>query len=260
MEGVALPVGLVAGLVCGVAFLYSSVGFGGASSYLAVMSLFAVPAETASTTALGLNILVAGTAFINYYRHGHFVPRLLWPFLLTSVPAAFIGGMLHVSQPLYQALLHFTLLYVGLRILLFPAVRNHNGGTIAGWVEGAPPRIWVAMLVGGGVGLLSGIVGIGGGIFLSPLILLMGWGNAKQASTSAAAFIVINSLSGLVGRALGQRLDFGLLGPVLIPSGVVGALVGSFWGARYLSHRGVERILGSLILLVVARYLVGLLF
>ena len=126
--------------------------------------------------------------------------------------------------------------------------------------EGLPGfPVWVGMIAGAIIGLLSGIIGIGGGIFLAPLIVLAGWGTPKQAAASAAAFILINSASGLVGRIAGGNLDLGLLGLALIPVGLLGAFGGSHIGSRYLSSAGMRRVLGIILLIAVSRYWVSFL-
>ena len=239
--------GLITGLVFCVAFLYSSVGLGGASSYLAVMSLFAVTPAVSSTTALTLNIFVATLAFVNYARHGYLKPHLVGPSLLGSIPAAFIGGMLRVDLLTYQLLLNTILLYAGLRLLFIPKIESQS-------IQNARPPAWMTMLAGAVIGLVSGIVGIGGGIFLSPLIVLAGWGTAKQAAAASAIFVVLNSVSGLAGRLLDGALDYGSFGWMLIPAGVVGGLMGSSLGVRFLSGKTVQRLLGIILLILVIRF------
>jgi uncharacterized membrane protein YfcA len=231
-----------------IAFLYASVGFGGASGYLAAMSMFIIPTSVMSSTALTLNMFVSSIAFIAYYRARHFTPRLLWPFLLTSLPAAFIGGYIQISTNLYLVLLYISLSYICFRMLFY---RKSQEG-----LDGEPLAIpiWVAMVAGVVIGLLSGIIGIGGGIFLAPLIVLAGWGTPKQAAASAAAFIFVNSASGFIGRIAGGNLELGLLGFTLIPAVVIGAFSGSQIGARYLSSAGMRRVLGIILLIVVSRY------
>ena len=240
-------------LVLVVAFLYSSVGFGGATSYLTILTLFAISPLVTSTIALTLNMLVAGIAFINYSRFGHLKWRLVWPFLITSVPAAFLGGSLKVSQPIYLMLLYSVALYLGLRMLFTrELVSCEDLGIPAS-------RIWLALFIGAAIGFVSGVVGIGGGIFLSPLILLACWGTPKQAAAASAIFIVINSFSGLVGRGINGRLEYGLLALIMIPSGLIGALLGSYWGAKYFSNHTIRRLLGVVLLVVVTRYVLSLL-
>lgn len=239
-------------LVLIVAFLYSSVGFGGATSYLTILILFAISPLVTSTIALTLNMLVAGIAFINYSRFGHLKWRLVWPFLITSVPAAFLGGLLKVSQPVYLMLLYTVALYLGLRMLFSRELVTCEELAIP------ESRIWQALLIGASIGFVSGVVGIGGGIFLSPIIMLACWGTPKQAAAASAIFIVINSISGLVGRGMSGRLEYGLLSLILIPSGLIGGLLGSYWGAKYFSSRTIQHLLGVVLLIVVARYVVSL--
>lgn len=244
----SLPPWPLAIVVPGIAFLYASVGFGGASGYLAAMSLFDITPQVMSSTALTLNIIVSSISFLAFYRARHFTPRLLWPFLLTSIPASFVGGYVHIPTDIYLTLLYLSLSYIALRMLFY----RHRGNQ-----HDEPVRtfsIWVALLAGAGIGLLSGIIGIGGGIFLSPLIILASWGTPKQAAASSAAFIFINSFSGLIGRFVGGNLEIGLLGLALIPLGLLGALGGSRLGARYLSGATLRRLLGVILLIAVSRY------
>jgi uncharacterized membrane protein YfcA len=231
-----------------VAFLYSSVGFGGASGYLAAMSLFALTPNLMASTALTLNILVATIAFVAYKRAGYFQPRLLLPFLLTSVPMSFVGGFIEVEARIYHVLLYLALIYVAVRLLFFNSPVEQT-------MEGQKEYVWSWILVSGAlIGLLSGILGLGGGIFLSPLIVLSGWGTPKEAATSSAAFIVVNSISTILGRLLGGNFVFGVFGAVLLPVGLLGALGGSRLGALYFSSATLRRILGAVLLLAVVRY------
>lgn len=242
-----MPLGWMSVLVFLVAVLYSSIGFGGASSYLAVMSLFNVTPAFASTIALTLNILVAGIAFLNYYRRKFFRWDLLWQFLVTSIPAAFLGGMIKLSPSLYALLLDGVLLYVALRLFLMPSTTHSEDESFQS------PKTIIALAAGAILGLMSGMIGIGGGIFLSPLIILAKWGTAKQAAAVSAAFIVINSLSGLIGRALSGSLDYGTYGIIFVAVGIVGGYLGSYWGSKRLSSRGVQILLGVVLLVVVGR-------
>lgn len=238
-----LVLGLAAA-VFAVAALYSSVGHGGASGYLAVLSLFAWggPKEMA-TTALVLNILVAGIACRNYMKAGHMSTSLTWPFIVLSVPAAFLGGMLPVSRHLYFLLLAGVLLFTAVRLIVPTSFksRKHNFRT---------PSLTTTIPAGAGIGLLSGIVGIGGGIFLSPLALLMRWANAKRISATAACFIVVNSIAGLVGRMVSGRLSFGPFLPMVVAA-MIGGIIGSYCGANRFTSCGLKRIL-ALVLLVAA--------
>ena len=247
MEPSTLPSSSLALLVFAIAFLYSSVGFGGGSGYLAAMSLFAISSQLMASTTLALNILVAGAAFLAYLTAGHFSARLLGPFLLTSVPAAFLGGYLRVEEQIYLLLLYLALAYIGVRLLLTSDEAQDSNHVLSfSWP--------IVLLSGLGIGLLAGIVGLGGGIFLAPLIVLTGWGTPKQAAAAAAGFIVVISASGLLGRIVGDNFVFGLLGLALLPLGLVGGLLGSRLGARYLSGQTLRRILGIVMLLAVVRY------
>lgn len=241
------PVQLII-LVLLVAFLYSSVGFGGASGYLAVMSLYALSTQLMASTSLILNILVASIAFIAYWQQGHFRVRLLLPFLLASVPAAFLGGYIEVTDTLYRTLLYVALSYVGIRLLFFDNVTLQRADQPV-----RAPWLWI-LLSGAGIGLLSGMLGLGGGIFLSPLIVLSGWGSPKEAATSSAGFIVVNSISSIVGRLIGGNFVFGIYGALLLPAGLIGGLLGARLGSRYLSGPAMRRLLGIILLVGVVQY------
>ncbi len=236
---------LLASLVFLIAALYSSVGHGGASGYLAILALFAVPPAQMATTALMLNVLVAGIASISYIRAGHFSFRLFGPFAVISIPLAFVGGMIEVSAPLYYVLLAIALLVAAIRLFL-----SLSSAKDAEEVRRMP--LAVSLPVGGGIGLLSGIVGIGGGIFLSPVMLLLKWATAKQTAATAAVFILMNSLAGLGGRAV--RSDLYLL-PTILPlvAAFAGGLLGSYWGARRFSSLSLRRVLALVLAFAAAK-------
>lgn len=235
-------------LVFIVAGLYSSAGFGGASGYLIVMNLFGVPANVMASTALLLNIMVSSISFINYYKAGYFRSSLLIPFLITSIPAAFLGGRIELSSETYSILLYAVLTYLAARMVFFPTITEAPD-----WIA-RPIPIWAALASGAGIGLLSGILGIGGGIFLSPLIILMGWGNSKQAAASAGGFIAINSLSGLISRATNGTFVIGDFGLPMLIVGLLGALIGSLLGAVRFSSSGVRRTLGIILAIAVGTF------
>lgn len=230
-----------------IAFLYASVGFGGATGYLAVMSFYDFPSQVMASTALVLNILVAGISFISYYRAGHLRRDLLFPFLVSSVPAAFIGGNLNVTDHLYTILLYSVLTCVAIRLVFFSKSQEETRllrPVVPGW----------AFALGLGIGFLSGMVGIGGGIFLSPIIIFARWGSSKQAAAVAAAFIVLNSISGLLGRIIGGTFALGTFSLHLLPLGIGGALVGSYFGAQHLSGTNLRRVLGLVMSIVVTNF------
>lgn len=241
-------------LVFIIATLYASAGFGGASGYLTAMSFFSIPVNVMASTALVLNILVSSISFTSYTRAGHLKPKLLVPFLITSVPAAFLGGFMNISEQTYTTLLYVVLTYLAVRMLFF-----RTPAESAEW-EARPVSLWVALLTGATIGLLSGMLGMGGGIFLSPLILLMQWGTSKQAAASAGGFIAINSVSGLVGRILGGTFQIGQFGLWLLPAGLLGALIGSQLGAIKFSGAGVRRALGIILTIAVGTYWLNTLF
>lgn len=235
-------------LVFIIAVLYSSAGFGGASGYLIAMNFFGIPANIMASTALVLNIVVSSISFTSYARAGHFRPRLLLLFLITSIPAAFIGATIKLPEETYTTLLYVVLTYLALRMVLFPTLTEKID-----WIPRHIP-LWAALVSGAAIGLLSGMIGIGGGIFLSPLIILMEWGNSKQAAASAGGFIAINSISGLVGRFSNGTLAFGEFGVPLLAVGLLGALIGSQLGAVRFSGSGVRRALGAILTIAVGAY------
>ena len=197
--------GLLAAGVFVIAALYSSVGHGGASGYLALLALLSYAPAQMATTALTLNILVASVAAYSYWRGGHFSWRLTWPFLLTSMPFAFLGGTLQVSQGAYSLLLAFALAVAALRLVFAKRFANH---------ESRPVRISVAPAIaaGSGIGLISGIVGVGGGIFLSPLLILLGWAAVKPTAATAAVFVALNSAAALAARSMYGTINVDAIG------------------------------------------------
>lgn len=221
-----------------IAFLYASVGFGGATGYLAAMSFFSIPSKVMASTALLLNILVAGISFRSFCQAGHLRLGLLLPFIITSIPAAFLGGSFKLGEQTYSIILYAVLTFTALRLLFFGKGRDDNQALRP------VPLAW-ALAIGFGVGLLSGMVGIGGGIFLSPVIIFFRWGRSKQASAVAAAFIVLNSISGLAGRITGGTFQLDTFSLPLFPLGLFGALTGSHCGAFRLSGLSVRRTLGA---------------
>lgn len=205
-----------------VAFLYASVGHGGASGYLAVLALFGAAPEQMKSSALVLNLVVSTVSFLNFYRGGHFVWRKFWPFAVASVPMAFVGAGIPLSAGLYKQLLGACLLLAIARMLWRP--RN---------TEDEPREIplLAALLVGAVIGLLSGMLGIGGGIILSPVLLLMHWAKLKQTAAISALFIFVNSLSGLSKLLLkGYQPDTQTL--TWLAVALVGGLLGGYAGAR----------------------------
>lgn len=218
-----------------VALVYSSVGHGGASGYLALLSFYSLPHEQMSTSALSLNLLVAGTAFWMFLRAFHFSWKLTWPFTLTSIPFAFVGGLLRISPSLYALLLGGVLLFAVGRLLV-----NLKGDELA---VKSPPPFAVSLPLGGGVGLLSGIVGVGGGIFLSPILLIFHWAGAKRTAATSAFFILVNSFAGLLGRFARQNFVLTPFLLAMVLAAFLGGIVGSQLGANHFSGIWLRRIL-----------------
>jgi len=226
--------------------LYSSVGHGGASAYLALMALFGLPPTTMKPTALVLNLIVAGLGSVRYLRAGQFRWRTIWPFLLGAMPFAFLGGWLKLPGETYRLL-------VGL-VLLMSAVRLLWPREIRALRETRDPPVWLGILLGCGIGLLSGLTGTGGGIFLSPLLLFFAWSAPKPTSGVASLFILCNSLAGLLGNlASVQALPPEL--PLYTGAVLAGALIGTTFGIR-MRAPVVLRSLG-LVLVVAGTKLLG---
>jgi uncharacterized membrane protein YfcA len=205
-----------------IAFLYSSVGHGGASGYLALMALFGVEVVLMKPSALVLNLFVSSIAFLSYYKGGHFRFRTLLPFAAASIPMAFFGATLEISPELYKKILGACLFIAALGILVRP-----RGGD---W-EIRRLSIPVALLTGAVIGFFSGMIGIGGGIILSPLLLLTRWAGMKETAAVSAAFIFLNSLAGLSGHlTAGMELSPRILLwiGVVVAGGLAGAWSGSF--------------------------------
>lgn len=228
--------------VCAVAFLYSSVGHAGASGYIAVMSLLGLAPAVIKPTALLLNILVATIATIHFYRAGHFSWNLFWPFALFAIPAAFVGGYVHLPTHIFQVLVGIVLLFSALRFL----ITTHPDE-----VQSQPGKP-VSLVIGAGLGLLSGMTGTGGGIFLTPLLLLKHWAKVKTAAAVSAAFILANSISGLLGNLAGTRN----LPSITIPLGIaaiVGGTAGSYLGSGRLPQTAIKRLLAVVLLIAGAK-------
>ena len=222
-------------LICilAVAMLYSSVGHGGASGYIATLALFSVAPAAFKPTALILNILVVAVATYSFARAGHFSWRLFWPFAATSIPCSFIGGYLNLPPHIYKPLVGIILLASACR-LFFHSEDNCSAVRY--------PSMPVALVVGAVLGLLSGLTGVGGGIFLSPLFILLKWGKAREASAIAALFILVNSMAGLLGHISSLQVIPGFV-PLLAVTALAGGVIGSFFGSRRLPVAGVIRAL-----------------
>lgn len=222
-----------------VAFLYSSVGHAGASGYIAVMTLFGLAATAIRPTALILNILVATIGSIQFARAGYFRWRLFWPFAALSIPAAYLGGYLQLPVVILRILIGLVLLFSAARLFF----RKNDPPEVQ---SPAPPA---AIGLGGVVGLLSGLTGTGGGIFLTPLLLFFRWARIREAAAVSALFILVNSIAGLAGYFIAHR-SVPSLGLILSGAAVVGGTAGSYFGSRHFPVRTISLVLA--IVLVIA--------
>jgi uncharacterized membrane protein YfcA len=235
-----LEVWLLAALIFAAALLYSSVGHGGASGYLMAMALCGLAPDEMKPAALALNIIVAGIGTIRFARAGHFSWRLFLPFTAASIPLAFAGGYLTLPPEVYRPVVGVVLLFAAVRFFL-----------VAPAVDAADKRrvpVPVALVCGGAIGLLSGLTGTGGGIFLSPLLLFMRWAEPKETSGVAVAFMLSNSIAGLLGRALKvPTFPEGIA--VWAVAAALGGLIGSEFGSKRLGNRALYRLL-ALVLVI----------
>jgi len=220
-----------------IGFLYSSVGHGGASGYIALLSLFGVMPAQYKSLILILNIIVAGLAFIQYYRARFFKWSLCWPFIIASIPFAFLGSKIPVNDDYYNFFLGIALIFPIIRLIgFFPSDKKEN--------KALP--LSAAIIIGAIIGFVSGVLSIGGGIFLSPVIILFAWGNAKEAAAVSALFIVLNSVSGLLGS-----LDK----PILMDESslswfvaiVTGGIAGSYFGSHRFQNKTVQYVLAAVL-------------
>jgi uncharacterized membrane protein YfcA len=219
-----------------IAFLYSSVGHAGASGYIAVMSLFSMAPAEIKPTALVLNILVASISSWQFWHAGHFSWRLFWPFALLSIPCAFLGGYLDLPTHAFRILVGIVLLFSAVHFLVHPPVEQ----------ESHPPSRPLSFGVGAGLGLLSGLTGTGGGIFLTPLVIFMRWARTKTASAVSALFILVNSISGLLGNASATK-SLPALALLLAVAVVCGGTVGSYLGSRRFPPTAIKRLLAAVL-------------
>ena len=238
-----------------IAAMYASVGHGGASGYLAVLSLTVYASNDPAWLkqhAWSLNLLVAGMAFIAYNKGGFFDSKLAIPFIIASIPAALIGGYMRINDDIYDTLLSITLVFAAWKLYTTKSRESEE-------LFSNPPPVRIALIVGAIIGLLSGIIGVGGGIFLSPIILLFGWSDPKTTAGIAAVFIWVNSAAGLIGSSIsGQNvLEFDVLIPFAIAV-LIGGYLGSKFGSEKFSQKTVRNTLVSVMLIAVIRQILEL--
>ncbi len=234
----------VAALLFAAAVLYSAVGNAGASGYLAVMALAGVSPSIMRPTALILNILVATVATIRFAQVGAVSWRTLWPFALGSIPLAFIGGRIHLSEAIYAPIVAVILLAAAVQLLR----SSWQVSPLHEEPDSAPTVS--AVVAGSGIGLLSGLTGTGGGIFLGPLLLFTGWATPRETAGISAAFILLNSLAAVAGNLTSVRSLPAAL-PVWATAAVLGSLLGTELGSRKLGSVGLQRLL-ALVLAIAA--------
>lgn len=224
-----------------VAFLYASVGHGGASGYLALMAIFSFAPDVMKPTALLLNLFVSMVSFIQFYRAGHFNWKLFLPFALASIPFSFLGGLVVVDATLYKQILGVFLLVPIARFLFF---KNPDDKAIS------TSNVMLSLLIGSGIGFLSGLIGIGGGILLSPIVVLLHWANQKQVAAISALFIFVNSLAGLTGQLI-KGVDFSTNMFLFVAIAFAGGMGGAYVGAIRFNQNGLKNVL-ALVLLMAA--------
>lgn len=228
------------------ALLYSSVGHAGASGYLAAMALFNLTPEVMKPTALMLNLIVATVGTVHFWRAGHFSWNIFWPFAALSIPCAFVGGTMKLPPDTYKIILGVVLLFGAWRLAF---KHSSNAPT-----EQKPIPFAPAMFLGAIIGLLSGLTGVGGGIFLSPVLLLLGWADTRKTAGVSVVFILVNSLAGLLGHFASVKS----VPPEIAwwgPAALIGGLVGSELGSRRLAPMTMRRLLAVVLVVAGAKML-----
>lgn len=231
---------ILAGLIFVAATLYSSVGHGGASGYLAAMALFSMAPLDMKPAALTLNILVASIALTKYMKAGNFSWKIFWPFALSSVPFAYLGGLILLPSIYYKPIIGLVLIYTAFRFLKDATKPDYKIKV---------PYMPVVLLFGAGLGFFSGLVGVGGGIFLSPLLIMLQWEDVKKVSGVAAAFVLVNSIAGLFGFISSNipQLPEGL--PIWAVAAMIGGYIGAEYGSKRFGNPTIKHLL-SIVLLV----------
>lgn len=222
-----------------VAFLYAAVGHGGASGYLALMALWGIAPELMKPSALFLNLFVSIIAFIQFYRNGYFNWKFFLPFVITSIPFSFIGGSITIDAVIYKKILGVLLLIPVARFFMIPYADSS---------ELKQSSFPLSLFIGANIGFLSGLIGIGGGIILSPLILLLKWADQKQTAAVSALFIFVNSLAGLGGQwNSGIQLQSNML--IWVCIALLGGWLGGWLGAKRFKQQQLQVILAAVLLI-----------
>lgn len=239
MENLLIPLPLLALLCFGITVAYASVGLGGGTAYTALLAILGASHQMIPTVSLLLNVVVTTIGSLIFLQARHGRASLIVPFVITSVPAAYVGGILPVSADVFYGLLWGTLFLVAVRIFVWD-----DAALDLTWRR--PWTVVVSLLVGTGLGLIAGIVGIGGGIYLVPIVLILGLGTEREAAAAGAVFTWINSLAGLAARVQRLSVDWEALLP-LAGAVAVGAVLGAWMGASWLSRRTLRRVLGTIV-------------
>ncbi|MCK5721832.1 MAG: sulfite exporter TauE/SafE family protein [Gammaproteobacteria bacterium] len=226
-----------------VAFVYSSVGLGGASSYTALMAIFGISSLAIPMVSLSLNLLVTSVGSFNFIRNKHAKIKLILPFLISSIPMAYLGGSLQIPKEIFYWVLLISLIFVAARIYLWQ-------NTTINFKFDKREKIILSLFAGSVLGLIAGIVGIGGGVYLVPLIIILGLGTEKEAAACGAIFIWLNSCSGLLSRLQYNSIDLTNYIPLIIAV-VAGGALGSYLGASRFSSKVMEKMLGLVIIVAI---------
>jgi hypothetical protein len=226
------------------ALLFAIAGHTGASAYLAIFGLLGLTPSVIKPSVLTLNLVVAPIAAYKFSRAGHFSWRLIWPFILTSIPFAFLGGLISLPTSVYRVLVGVVLVYTALRMLFDVPAKSGQ--------ESDFPPIWLSLLIGAGIGFTGGLIGIGGGVLLSPILLLTNWAGPQLTAGTIAVFVLVNSISGLLGHwSVSLQLPSQL--PIWAAVALVGGWIGAEIGSRRLSANTIRRMLGLILLISGAR-------
>ena len=234
-----------------IACIYSSVGLGGGSSYAALMAIFGISYQIIPTTSLILNLLVTFFGMINFWKNGYGRFNLVYPFLLTSIPMTFFASSLDLSKETFELFLLGTLILVVIRIYF---IKDLKMNIELNWFQ----KYIFIVLVGSILGFIAGGIGIGGGIYLVPIIIMFRLGTEKEASAAGAMFIWANSLTGVIARARSGTFDIDLILPLSIAV-IIGGIIGSYFGAVRFSASKIQRVMGSVIIFAIVILLKGLL-
>lgn len=226
-----------------VAFVYSSVGLGGGSSYTAIMAIFGVSYLAIPTISLSLNLFVTSVGSYNFIRNKHARLRLILPFFLTSIPMSYIGGLLHLSKEIFYWILLVTLIFIALRMYLWK-------NTSLNLNLGKSQQFIISLIAGSVLGLIAGIVGIGGGIYLVPLIIILGLGSEKEAAACGAIFVWVNSMSGLTARLQYNPINIIEFIPLIITV-LIGGALGSYMGSSKFTPRTLQKCMGGVIIVAI---------